>query len=310
MTRRIRIAALLAAAAMTVSACAGATVAANVNGSHITDDEVLGIRAAGAVEDGDAGTVQGEQFRNDLNRLIVIQSTIDAAEEDFGITGLETTAARDAWLAEASPEELSVIDSVASNPDLSDAAVELVTVQLMVRSAVMEAMAIDPETLSQIWQDEQELLINVCPRHILVATQDEAEAARQRVLAGEDFSAVADEISLDPVSVGGQLECPSNPTRYVEPLATVFATAPVGEVTLAFQSDYGWHIAIVDQREGPATYEDFIADTDRWLPDSVLAGRWTIWSNDALERADISVRSQIGRWFPQGDGVLPPPASP
>lgn len=310
MTRRIRTAALLAAAAMAVSSCASATVAANVNGSHITDDEVLGIRAVATVENGDVATVQGEQFRNDLNRLIVIQATMDAAEEDFGITGLETAAARDAWLAEASPEELSVIDSVANNPDLSDAAVDLVTRQLMVRSEVMAAMASDPETLTQIWQDEQDLLIEVCPRHILLATQGEAEAARQRVLAGEDFSAVADEVSLDPVSIGGQLECPSNPSRYVEPLATVFATAPVGEVTLPFQSDFGWHIAIVDQRDFPATYDDFIGDTDRWLPETIIATRWTLWSDAALGRADVAVRSQIGRWFAQGDGVLPPPASP
>ena len=42
-------------------------------------------------------------------------------------------------------------------------------------------------------------------RHILVATKEEAEAALKRVKAGEDFAKVANEVSKDPGSDGGDL---------------------------------------------------------------------------------------------------------
>ena len=42
-------------------------------------------------------------------------------------------------------------------------------------------------------------------RHILVPTEDEAKAALERIKAGEDFAKVADELSKDPGSKGGDL---------------------------------------------------------------------------------------------------------
>ncbi len=42
-------------------------------------------------------------------------------------------------------------------------------------------------------------------RHILVPTEDEAKAALDRVKKGEDFAKVADEVSKDPGSQGGDL---------------------------------------------------------------------------------------------------------
>ena len=42
-------------------------------------------------------------------------------------------------------------------------------------------------------------------RHILVPTEDEAKAALARVKKGEDFAKVADEVSKDPGSQGGDL---------------------------------------------------------------------------------------------------------
>lgn len=305
LTRRLRIAVLVATVAVLGSACANSSVAADVNGTLITDDEVLGVRS------GDPGAVvAGDQFRNDLTTLIIAQATLDAAEEDYGIVGLDTPEARDAWrTSQATEQELGVIDSVAGNADLTASAVDIVTTQLMVRSAVLDALSLDPEVLMSIWESEQGSLVDVCARHILVGTEEEAITARERVMAGEDFGAVADEISMDSVA-GGVLPCPTNPTSYVEPFATVVSTQEIGAISEPFQTQFGWHIAIVDSREGPTSYDDFAADPRRWAPDTAFTNAFGSWSDTALARAEVTVRSQIGEWFPQGDGVLPPPASP
>jgi hypothetical protein len=304
MNHRVRITVLVAALAVAASACASASVAAEVNGTPITDDEVTGVRSK------DAGAVlAGEEFRNDLTTLIIAQATLDAAEEDYGITGLDDDSAREAWLEQASEQERAVVDSVAGNADLTDAAVAIVTTQLMVRSAVLDELARDPDVLMTIWEDQGGTLMDVCARHILVATEEEAIAARERVLTGEDFGDVADDVSLDSAP-GGALPCPSSPSTYVEPFATVVSTQAIGELGEPFQTQYGWHVAIVDSREGPTDYEEFAADPRRWAPDTAFAAVWGSWSDEALTRAEVTVRSQIGEWFAQGDGVLPPPASP
>lgn len=304
MNLRTRIAAAAAAAAIALSACSSADVAATVGGTDITDGDVTGLRTAEV-----GSTADGGQFRGDLTTLIVGRATLLAAEEDFGITGLESPEARDAWLARATPQELDVVANVAANPALTDMAVDEVTTQLMVRDAVIDAIAASEELLQRVWQERQQELIEVCPAHILVATEAEAVEARERVLAGEDFASVAGEVSLD-TTPGGALPCPSFPGAYVEPFATVVATAPVGEVTGPIETEFGWHIVIVESREAPASYEEFVSESQRWIPADALAGEWTIWRDGAVERAVVVVRSQIGRWFPEGDGILPPPTSP
>lgn len=305
MTSRIRFAVLIAATAMALAACAGADTAATVNDEAITDSEVFELRTAEPEL-----RAQGELFRNDLSTLIVIEAEVQGAEADFGITGLETPEAREAWLAEASPGELEFISGVAANPELTQSAADAVTTQLMVRDAVTAELVQDEEFLRDVWAQDDGSLVRVCPKHILVATEEEASDARDRVVAGEDFAAVADEVSLDGGSPGGALPCPSSPTVYLEPFSTVVATAPVGELTEPFATDFGWHIVIVESREAPESFEELAADPQSWLPQVLIDAAWSAWRDEVVGRSDIVVRSQIGRWFAQGDGILPPPASP
>ena len=304
MTPRIRIV-LLVAATLVVTSCSAANTAAIVNGVGIEDQQVFDIRTA---EVGDRAV--GEQFRGDLTTLVVLEAELQAAEEDFGITGLDTPEAREAWLLGADESERSVLAGVASNPDLTESAVEIVTTQLMLRDAVSAELIRDEELLLGIWEDRRAGLLEVCASHILVATEAEAQDARERVDAGEDFAAVADELSLDTFSPGGALPCPSIPAAYVEPFASVVATAPVGEVTEPFETEFGWHVVLVESSAAPESFEDFAAEPDRWLPPAVVEAEWAKWRDEAVNRADVVIRSQIGRWFPQGDGILPPPASP
>ena len=305
MNRRLFGLMLLGAAALVVSACSTSDVAATVNETEITNGEVVALRSDAVTE-----VIQGDPFRSDLTVLIVTQATVDAAEEEFGVTGFDTADGRVAFLSDATPEELAILESVGADPVRTPAAVDVVITQLAVRSVVIDEILRDPQLLAGVWQDQQETFVEVCARHILVATEAEAIAAKARIDAGEPFSAVANEVSLDTVSVDGQLPCPSSPANFVEPFGTVVASTQIGVVTEPFETEFGWHVVIVDDRVFPATFEEFVAEADRWVPQEIVQRAWTAWRDDALGRADIAVRSQIGRWFPAGDGILPPPDSP
>lgn len=79
--------------------------------------------------------------------------------------------------------------------------------------------------------------------HILVATEEEAQAAIDRVNAGEDFAAVAQELSTDPGSGpnGGELGW-FGPGMMVPEFEQGVAGLEAGQVSAPVQSDFGWHV--------------------------------------------------------------------
>lgn len=301
MKHRMHIALLATAAALVVSACASANDAAVVNGSVITDDDVTAIRTTptGVV-------VGGDGFRSDLSTLIIVQATVDAAEEDFGVVLDVSEAGREAYLDQARPEIVDIVSSVSANPELTDAALGVVVTQMMVGDAVQTAIIESDEFLEVVWETSRADMMQVCLRHILVASPAEAEAVLVRIDAGEAFDVVAAEVTLDP----GTLPCPTSPSAFVAPFAQAAALAPVGVAVGPVETEFGYHVVIVDVRQAPASFEEFAANPGLWVPAGVVEGAWSTWRNEAVARAEIAVRSQIGRWFPEGDGILPPPESP
>lgn len=91
-----------------------------------------------------------------------------------------------------------------------------------------------------------------CPMNSDEAATAEAlakiEAARERVVKGEDFGKVALEVSTDPGVQENQGELGwITPFRYVYAFEDAVYTTPVGEVTPIFRSGYGFHIALVEE---------------------------------------------------------------
>jgi len=306
MNTKQRIALAAGALALLAAGCSSADVAATVNGSEITESFVLGIR----VDNEGRDTVSGEQYRSDLTRLIFTQAMLAAAEEDFGLTGLDTPEARAAFLATVSDANQDYLSSVAADPEFSEAAVDVAVTQLILRAEVRKALAADDENIKDVWQNDRNRLIEVCARHILVATEGESNDVLALLEAGENFASLASEVSLDTVSPGGALPCPVSPASFVGPFAATVATAPVGQFIGPVETVFGWHAIIVDSRESPESLAELSADPVRWTPSDTLDGYWGRWLNDVVERADIKVRSDIGMWYPPVDGILPPPDSP
>ena len=94
--------------------------------------------------------------------------------------------------------------------------------------------------------------------HILIrpseiVTNEQAKAQAQavyaRIQAGEDFAELAREFSEDPASAlnGGTLGW-STPDQFVPQFAQVMMAAGIGEVSTPFESEFGWHLLLVEDR--------------------------------------------------------------
>jgi len=98
-------------------------------------------------------------------------------------------------------------------------------------------------------------LRHLCSRHILVASQAEADAVAALLDAGEEFGFLAIELSLDPGSgsLGGDLGCVVEGS-FVAPFEAAAYTAEPGAVVVA-ESQFGFHVIEVIS-SGPATPEN------------------------------------------------------
>jgi peptidyl-prolyl cis-trans isomerase C len=84
-------------------------------------------------------------------------------------------------------------------------------------------------------------------RHILVESEPDAQAALKRVKGGEDFTKVANEMSKDPGSKGGELGWFTKERMVPEFAEAAFKMQP-GQISDPVKSQFGWHIIQVEER--------------------------------------------------------------
>lgn len=119
----------------------------------------------------------------------------------------------------------------------------------LLRQAFRERLEADvPRTEDQVWA-----------RHILVATEEEAQDVLDRLEAGEDWSLIAADVSTDMSNraIGGDLGW-FNRERMVAPFAEAAFSLRVGQTSQPVQTDFGWHIIrVLGHQEQPVSEEDF-----------------------------------------------------
>jgi parvulin-like peptidyl-prolyl isomerase len=113
-----------------------------------------------------------------------------------------------------------------------------------------ERLALRNALRDAVTADNPDLTLQVNVRHILVATEEEAQDMLAALEAGESFSDLARSVSTDTGSgsQGGELGW-SPITNYVKPFADAVRDAEIGAVVGPVQSEFGYHIIQVRARE-------------------------------------------------------------
>lgn len=97
-------------------------------------------------------------------------------------------------------------------------------------------------------------------RHILVATDADAEAVIKRLKAGEEFAKVAKEVSKDSSADGGDLGWFTRDKMVPEFTEAAFKLEP-GQLSAPVKSAFGWHVILVEgKREKPFPSLDEVKD--------------------------------------------------
>ena len=139
-----------------------------------------------------------------------------------------------------SQEYTTWLKILAENTGISETTYRQIIGTLVLREKLREALAKEVPTTAE----------QAHARHILVETEAEAKDVIKRLKAGEDFAKLAEELSLDTASgaKGGDLGFVPR-GRFVGPVDEAVFSLPIGEISEPIQTQFGWHVIQVLDRE-------------------------------------------------------------
>ena len=297
-------------AALTLAACTGGgVVAATVDGVDISVGDVEGLIHS---EDATIGKGQFAEFLGFEIQRVILEG---AALADYGVevTDEEIQARADEIFQDfkvegQSLEDFVSVQGVTEATLLASAHYELISERVRTQMA-SELPTPSAEEIAEQMNAAQWGLTEVCASHILLETEEDAQAALDRVTSGEDFAAVAAEASTGSSGPnGGDLGC-TTPLDYVPEFRDATLAAPIGEVyETIVPSFFGFHVILVTERtEPPAdelpTEEEIVASMNL----AEAANIFNPWFLGKLSSADVEVVERFGTWQtdPQPE-VVPP----
>jgi parvulin-like peptidyl-prolyl isomerase len=295
---------LLLLLALTATACGQALgsprTAATINGDQISVAELEPLVAGGGGVDPATGqptseTVTTVQVLSNLALITIIEQQISERGGD-PVTQNEVDEALQATIEQQGGPE-------AFQQALDAQGVSRETVRLDQRfqlavDRLTELLADEVEVSDEAVQaayDQQFAQPQVS--HLLVATEEEAQAAIDRIEAGEDFAAVAQDVSTDPGSAanGGALG-PLQPGAFVPEFEEAALALEPGELSEPVQTQFGFHVI---RTTAPQPLEDVRGQIEEQVVGQQVQQRLTEVVFDALLSAEASVNPRFGRWAPE-----------
>lgn len=276
--------------------------------AYYGDNEQYRIADPTAFPNGTTGTASNEWARGRLFRSMLF--SVLAAEVDE--RGLEAT--------EAQVEEATANAQAEFSPDgtsavwngfpqgFKDHEIDRHTDLLLMQ----EALAGDTSdaALQARYEETSDQYQKLCVAHILLETEEEAKAVLAELEGGADFATVAEQRSIDPSAQnnGGTLNGPDGscvPTNQLDAdfVAGALAAEP-GTPTQPVQTQFGWHIILVDEVQPmpfdeakPSLLQAAQAEANAKLSELL---------RQALSGDDIWVNPKYGVWDPVEQAVQPP----
>jgi peptidyl-prolyl cis-trans isomerase C len=198
-----------------------------------------------------------------VNGVEITDEDLNIAMDDLGagIPRQLEGKARESYVLDFLVDEQLVVqkaqsDKIAETPEFSKRLAYLRDKALM--EILLGNVAKSAATEAAIKQTYDEAAKNQKPdteyraHHILVASEDDAKKALARIKGGEDFGKVADEVSKDPGSKGGDLGWFTR-DRMVPEFGDAVAKMKPGQISDPVKSQFGWHIVKLDETR-PKTF--------------------------------------------------------
>jgi len=313
----------------TAAAWATGTAEANQAASTATVEAAQTAAAASPTAE-ETGTAEAsETTEPTASTEAGAEATETPASEATEATGAETTPATD----EAGTPDASPAASPTPSPTIApdDARATAVSRFDQYKSNYLEPsdmsrsdyerLIVKPELARTRVQEQLESQVpqraeQIHAAHILVATEEAANAVEERLKNGEDFAEVAKEVSTDTSTApnGGDLGWFPRGVMVAPFEEAAFALQP-GEVSAPVQSSFGWHVIKVFEHEDdrPLTLEMMQSLKSRAYSDWIQARR-----NESDISSDIPLttlqreqnQANNSTFQAPADAPLPPTATP
>lgn len=172
--------------------------------------------------------------------------------------------------------------------------------------AIEEAVGGDVEVTDQVIADAyaQREWDRARASHILVEDEQEALDIKAQLDEGADFAELAEEHSTDPGSAGLGGDLGVQPRGvYVPEFEEYIWSAPLDEMSDPIQTDFGWHIIVVTERESltlEEASEGLRSELESSQRSEIVQARF----REAIDAAEVVVDSRIGTWDPVETAVV------
>jgi peptidyl-prolyl cis-trans isomerase C len=266
----------IGAPSLLLAAPASAKVLATVNGQQITDEDLK-------IATEDLGPSLPAQIQGKARESYIL---------DFLIDGVLVAQKAQAENLDKTPDFADKLayyhEKLLMETKLSQIAKAALTDEALKKTYDEAAKAQKPET-------------EIHARHILVATDADAQAVIKRLKGGEDFAKVAKEVSKDTGSDGGDLGWFTKDKMVPEFAEAAFKLEP-GTISEPVKSPFGWHVIEVEGKR-EKTFPPFDEVKDQ-------VSRYVVQKAQSELVTELRKTAKIDRAEPEVDPNAAPGASP
>ena len=290
------------------------STAASVNGTDIPVTEVEerlaaleeNPQVAEQLANDPDGAVRRDAQAQVLSQLIQRELLQQAADElGVQITDEDIAAQREQVIEQVGGEE--AFQAALEQSGLSEEELNEQLRPLALQQAISESFGEDVDVSADEVQQyyEENYPQSAQARHILLEDEATAQTALDRLAAGEDFAAVASELSTDSGSAeqGGDLgEVTRGQT--VPAFEDAVFSSPVGEVVGPVESEFGFHVIEVTERGEAPPLAEVEEEIRAELQTMAASDQVTQFITERTESAEVVVNPRFGRWDAASGAVV------
>ena len=259
-----------------------------VRGAPVWND-LVAQQDAQAAEELVVGTILGQLITAELFTDAAEERDIPLPTEEEVEAQLEEIIAQQFGSQEAFEEQIIVGQGASM-----ESVLEQVRLGMLIEAFAADVTAggeVSEEAVQALY-DQQYGTPSVA--HILVATEEEAQDVIERIEGGEDFAAVAADVSTDPGSgpAGGELG-PLQIGAFVPEFEEAALALEPGELSEPVQTQFGFHII---RTTAPPTLEEVREEVEAAAAQQAGQLELEALQNELRFNADITVNPRFGSW--------------